>query len=152
MKRIELKLVKLAAATLLLSGCAQGGRVATGGVQYAAVAPQAVEILFQAPAWSARQIGILASQGAQLASDATTYAELQSQAAKLGADAVVIFSVGQKQYASFPGFATYNGNVFGQGFGNGLQFGAHANGFAVGPQSFVGLNLQGNSLEKSALK
>jgi hypothetical protein len=73
-----------------------------GGVQYAAVAPQAVEIL-QAPAWPARQIGIVTSQGAQLASDATTYAELQNQAAKLGADAVVIFSAGQKRYAYFPG-------------------------------------------------
>jgi hypothetical protein len=50
-----------------------------------------------------------------VASDATVYSELQSQAAKLGADAVLVVSTGMKQYASFPGIATYNanGNLYG---------------------------------------
>jgi uncharacterized protein YbjQ (UPF0145 family) len=50
-----------------------------------------------------------------VASDATVYSELQGQAAKLGADAVLVVSGGMKQYGSFPGIATYNanGNLYG---------------------------------------
>ena len=36
------------------------------------------------PHWKAQQVGIVTSQNAQLASAATVYKELQSQAAKLG--------------------------------------------------------------------
>ena len=135
----------------LLSSCAQGGRVAMGN-KYAAVAGETVQILFQLPLWPAEQIGIVSSQGAQLASDATVYHELQSQAAKLGADAVLIVSSGMRQYAAMPGFATYNafggGNLYGNpNFINGYaQY--HATGFAMGPQSFVGLNVQGVALKR----
>jgi hypothetical protein len=47
------------------------------GSKYTAVAPQTVQILFQAPSWPAEQIGVVTSQGAQLASDASVYQELQ---------------------------------------------------------------------------
>jgi hypothetical protein len=122
------------------------------GNKYAAVAGETVQILFQPPLWPAEQIGIVSSQGAQLASDATVYHELQSQAAKLGADAVLIVSSGMRQYAAMPGFATYNafggGNLYGNpNFFNGYaQY--HATGFAMGPQSFVGLNVQGVALKR----
>src|SRR5258708_8041232 len=78
----------------------------------------------------------------QVASDATVYSELQSQAAKLGADAVLVVSAGMKQYASFPGVATYNAN--GNLYGNGAFLGGHyqATGTAIVPQSYVGLNVQ----------
>jgi hypothetical protein len=69
----------------------------------------------ESPPWQYEQIGIVKSQGAQVASDATVYSELQSQAAKLGAEAVLVVSGGMKQYGSFPGIATYNanGNLYG---------------------------------------
>ena len=145
----------LMSVVVLLSGCAMGGRVATGA-KYVAVAPQGVEILFQAPNWPCQQIGIVTSQGAQLASDATTYSELQSQAAKLGADAVVIISSGMRAYASAPGFAISNASAFGNGyvnqFGGQFSFGAQANGFAMGPRTFVGLNLQGIALKRVSVQ
>jgi hypothetical protein len=124
------------------------------GTKYAAVAPQSVQLLFQSPSWPTTQIGIVTSQGAQLASDATTYAELQSQAAKLGADAVLIISSGMRQYAAMPGFATYN--AFGQGNLSGDYTGFNgsalyrASGFAMGPQRFIGLNVQGLALKRVA--
>ena len=137
---------------IFLSACAQGGRVATG-TKYAAVAPQTVQILFQVPSWPAEQMGIVTSQGAQLASDATVYKELQHQAAVLGADAVVIVSSGMRQYAAMPAFATYNafgqGNLFGNNYGYSGAAHFQANGFAMGPQSFVGLNVQGIALKRT---
>ena len=123
------------------------------GNKYAAVTSGSVQILFQASAWPAEQIGIVSSQGAQLASGATVYHELQSQAAKLGVDAVLIVSSGMRQYAAMPGFATYNafgaGNLYGNpNFINGnAQY--HATAFAMGPQSFVGLNVQGVALKRA---
>jgi hypothetical protein len=122
--------------------------------KYPAVSPQSVQLLFQPPSWPAEQIGIVTSQGAQIASDATVYQELQHQAAVLGADAVLIVSSGMRQYAAMPGFATYNafgqGNVFGNNFGivGASQF--QTTGFAMGPQRFVGLNVQGVALKRTA--
>jgi hypothetical protein len=149
---LYMKFPALILCAIVLSSCAQGGRVAIG-TKYAAVAPQSVQILFQAPSWPAEQIGIVTSQGAQLASDAAVYHELQHQASVLGADAVLIMSSGMRQYAAMPGFATYN--AFGQGnlYGNNYGFtgAAHyqATGFAMGPQSFVGLNVQGVALKRA---
>jgi len=166
MRKFILSLTALASLTMtstpaglalaaLLSSCAQGGRVAMGST-YAAVAPTTVQILFQSPSWPYNQIGIVSSQGAQVASDATVYKELQSQAAKLGADAVLVVSSGMKQYASFPGFATYNAFGSGNLYGNQNFFSGNAlyrvNGFAMGPQSFVGLNVQGVALRRIAQK
>jgi hypothetical protein len=45
--------------------------------RYAAVPQETVRILFQPPPWQYEQIGIVKSQGAQVASDATVYSELQ---------------------------------------------------------------------------
>ena len=116
--------------------------------RYAAVPRETVQILFQPPPWQYEQIGIVKSQGAQVASDATVYSELQSQAAKLGADAVLVVSGGMKQYGSFPGIATYNAN--GNLYGNNALVGGRyqAAGVAIGPQSYVGLNVQGIALKR----
>jgi hypothetical protein len=111
------------------------------GQQVRGCSPRNCPNPFSTPLWPAEQIGIVSSQGAQLASDATVYHELQSQAAKLGADAVLIVSSGMRQYAAMPGFATYNAfggsNLYGNlNFINGYaQY--HATGFAMGPQSAV---------------
>ena len=89
-----------------------------------------------------------------LASDATVYKELQSQAAKLGADAVLIVSSGMRQYAAMPGFGTYNAYGNGNLYGNNQFINGHAQyratGLAMGPQSFVGLNIQGLALKRVA--
>jgi hypothetical protein len=83
-----------------------------------------------------------------VASDATVYSELQGQAAKLGADAVLVVSGGMKQYGSFPGIATYNAN--GNLYGNNALVGGRyqAAGVAIAPHSYVGLNVQGIALKR----
>lgn len=152
-KKVLLTLTTALGLTMsaFLSSCAMGGRVAMGA-NYAAVAPQSVQILFQAPAWPANQIGIVSSLGAQVASDATVYKELQSQAARLGADAVLVISSEQKQG---PAIATYNAfgsaNLYGnENFvtGNATY---QATGFAVGPQS-IGLSVRGIALKRISAK
>jgi hypothetical protein len=99
---------------LALVACAQGGRVAMGN-RYAPVAVEKVQILFQPPPWQSEQIGIVTSLGAQVASDATVYEELQRQAAALGADAVLVTSSGMRQ---LPGGAFYNAYGSGSIYGN----------------------------------
>lgn len=105
-------------------------RQCTDGNRYAAVNPQSVEILFQAPSWRYEQIGIVTCLGAQAASDASVYRELQRQAAGLGADAVLVIS---SQPATQGGFAAYNALT---GYG-----------FASGP-SVIGLKLSGIALKR----
>ena len=100
------------------------------GNRYAAVNPQSVQILFQPPPWRYEQIGTVTCLGAQAASDASVYRELQRQAAGLGADAVLVIS---SQPATQGGFASYN------------AWGGY--GFAAGP-SVIGLKLSGIALKR----
>lgn len=132
---------------VFLAACTESGKVATAN-RYAAVPQEKVQILFQPPAWPYEQLGIVTSHGAQVASDATVYAELQSQAAKLGADAVLIVLPGTKQYAASPEIARYNAN--GGLYGNNALPGGRyqATGSAVGPQSYVGSSAQGIALKR----
>jgi hypothetical protein len=113
----------------LLFGCVQSGSVPMGN-RYTAVAPVTVQILFQPPSWRYEQIGIVTCLGAQAASDASVYRELQRQAAVLGADAVLVIS---SQPATQGGFASYNAW---SGYG-----------FAAGP-SVIGLKLSGIALKR----
>ena len=117
--RLSLAQVRIALIIIcfsLLFGCVQSGSVPMGN-RYAAVNPQSVQILFQC-------------LGAQAASDASVYRELQRQAAGLGADAVLVIS---SQPATQGGFASYNAWT---GYG-----------FAAGP-SVIGLKLSGIALKR----
>jgi hypothetical protein len=147
------KSIALTLCAIILGACAQGGRVAMGKT-YVPVRADTVQILFQAPAWQYEQIGIVSSQGAQVASDATVYKELQSQAAKLGADAVLIISSGMRQYAYMPGMSTYNAyggaNIYGNNQWVGGNARYQANAVSIGPHAFVGLNVQGIALKRVA--
>jgi len=127
MKRYSLGISLICSS--LLFGCVQSGNVPMGQ-RYAAVNPQSVEILFQAPSWRYEQIGIVTCLGAQAASDASVYRELQRQAAGLGADAVLVIS---SQPATQGEFAAYNAWT---GYG-----------FASGP-SVIGLKLSGIALKR----
>jgi hypothetical protein len=66
---------------------------------------------------------------------------------------VLIVSSGMRQYAAMPTFATYSafgqGNLFGNNYGFSGASHFQANGFAMGPQSFVGLNVQGVALKRT---
>jgi hypothetical protein len=79
------------------------------------------------------------AQGAQLATDATVYNEVRSQAAKMGADAVIIAGQERRQYAAFPGIATFNQR-------NSANYG-QASGFAMGPSSFSGTHITGIAIK-----
>jgi len=125
-----LRVFGLILCALGLAACAQGGRVAMGN-KYAPVAVENVQILFQPPPWPYEQIGIVTSLGAQVASDATVYRELQNQATQLGADAVLIISAGDKPLPGGGYFAAY---------------GRSASGFAMSGGS--GFRLQGIALKR----
>jgi hypothetical protein len=130
--RLSLAQVRIALIIIcfsLLFGCVQSGSVPMGN-RYAAVNPQSVQILFQPPPWRYEQIGIVTCLGAQAASDASVYRELQRQAAGLAADAVLVIS---SQPAIQGGFATYDAWT---GYG-----------FAAGP-SVIGLKLSGIALKR----
>jgi hypothetical protein len=92
------------------------------GNKYAPVAVENVQILFQPPPWPYEQIGIVTSLGAQVASDATVYRELQNQAAQLGADAVLIISAGDKPLPGGGYFAPYGRSASGFAMSGGSGF------------------------------
>ena len=63
------------------------------------------QILFHPPDRPYEEIGMATAQGAQAATDdATIYSEVRSQAAKLGADAVIILGQEQRGYFNALGF------------------------------------------------
>src|SRR5262249_9488945 len=90
-------------AAISLIGCAQGSRVTTSTRKYPRVPVDHVQILFHPPDRPYEEIGMATAQGAQAATDATVYNEVRSQAAKLGADAVIIQGQERRAYANLPG-------------------------------------------------
>jgi len=81
------------------------------------------QILFHPPDRPYEEIGMATAQGAQAATDATVYNEVRSQAAELGADAVII--LGQERRGSFNALGFVNlqqntqarGSVYDNAFG-----------------------------------
>jgi len=100
---------------IFLTGCATGSRVVTGPNRYPRVPTEDVQILFTPPSQPFFEIGIATAQGAQLATDATVFEEVRSQAAKLGADAVIIAGQDRRAYATLPGFVNVSQNTTSQG-------------------------------------
>lgn len=136
----------------LFSGCAQGSRVTTGGQKYARVPKESVQVLFARPNRPYIEIGMAMAQGAQLATDATAIEEVRSQAAKLGADAVIISGMERRTYFNAPGYVNtqQQTNVYGQVNPYG-QFNAQANsqttGVFSGPQEIAGTHVTGIAIK-----
>lgn len=145
------KIVSLLIA-VLLTGCAQGSRVTTGPAKYPRVAKESVQVLFSPPSRSYVEIGMAMAQGAQLATDATAIEEVRSQAAKLGADAVIIAGMQRRAYASMPGMVNIqsNSSVYGNVNPYG-GFNAHGNtqttGIVSGPRTFTGTHVTGVAIK-----
>lgn len=91
---------------LMLAGCATGSALVTG-TQRPATSPESVKILLDPPA-QYETIGIVSAEAYDTGSDQTTQdnavAEIKSQAAKVGANAVILIDIGDRTVAS----ASYN--------------------------------------------
>lgn len=61
-----------------------------GGTQPAPLEPSSVVILEKAPTWPYRVVGYVQAQGSTLEKEVDVYRNLQSQAAKIGAPAVIV--------------------------------------------------------------
>ena len=70
------------------------------------------------------------AQGAEAATDATVYNEVRSQAAKVGADAVIILGQERRGYFNAPGFVNLQQNTQARGSMYGNSFGGTYSGNA----------------------
>lgn len=75
---------------LVLQGCVTGEATRTSSRSYASTNPSSVQILFETPSRKYEVIGHVSSEGARLSSRDANFRMLQTQAAKLGADAVLV--------------------------------------------------------------
>ena len=98
MKRSPLLLV-LALLSIALAGCVTGTAVQTGDHTYQPVADwHAIKIVFEKPTRPYDVIGPVSSLGAPAAEERAVYDMLRQQAAKLGADAVLVSSTAATAY------------------------------------------------------
>lgn len=141
---------------IFISGCTFGNKTRIGDTIYPAVQKEHVEVLFQPPTRPYKEIGMVSALGAQLASDTQVYSKLQSAAAELGADAVIIKSQGLKTYLSMPGHvdtfgnANTDANVQYNGFGNysGQANTQYYQSTTVSPaRDYKGLNVNGIAIK-----
>jgi hypothetical protein len=82
----------LALTVAILAGCATGEATKTTSKNYTATDPSSVEILFEKPARAYTTIGFVSGTGAKLASQDAVFAAMREEAAKIGADAVLMRS------------------------------------------------------------
>jgi hypothetical protein len=133
-------------------GCAQGSRIVSGTKKYPRVPKEHVQVLFSPPNRRYEEIGMAMAQGAQLATDATAIEEVRSQAAKLGADAVIISGMDRRAYAHVPGFVNVQtqSNAYGNVNPYG-QFNAYGNtqttGIVTGPRTLTGTHVTGVAIK-----
>ena len=144
--------LSLFAIIFIVTGCAQGSRVATGGgPAYPRVPKESVQILFERPNRPYIEIGMAMAQGAQLATDATAMEEVRSQAAKLGADAVIVSGMERRAYAMMPGIVNLDTRTQAAGTLSGNQFSGYGNtqttGFFSGPRTFTGTHVTGVAIK-----
>jgi hypothetical protein len=81
--------------TLLITGCSSalnvwGTTVPMGEKKYAPVPTEHVMILFEAPKQEYDQIGLVSALGGMFASDGDMFKKMQREAARLGADAIIV--------------------------------------------------------------
>jgi hypothetical protein len=115
MKTSKIKLSLTTMAVLLLAGCTYGSKVALNGESYAPVPVEHVAVLMQPPDRAYKVIGMVTSKGAHLASDEAVYNKLKTEAADLGADAIIVQSEGQEPRWYVPPTADTSGSAISSG-------------------------------------
>lgn len=108
MKVFELKLLLFFAITILLAGCATGSSIVVGEVREA-IDPSQVKLFLEKPE-AYETIGIVkaSSDAGWTEQDSVDYAieELKNQAAKLGANGVLIETTGENNSSVIGGYGT----------------------------------------------
>jgi hypothetical protein len=87
-----------------LGACVTGEAIKTGS-SYAPTTPDQVAVLFEKPTRPYEIIGQVTAEGARASSNQANITMLKTQAAKLGADAVIIQGAGVSQVQNW---GTYN--------------------------------------------
>lgn len=82
---------------LTLQGCVTGEATKTSSSSYAATNSSSVQLLFEKPSRRYEVIGHVSSEGANLSSKDANFRMLKTQAAKLGADAVLVQGAGVQE-------------------------------------------------------
>lgn len=77
-----------------LQACVTGEATKTSSRNYTSTSPSSVQLLFEKPSRKYEVIGHVSSQGARASSRDANFRMLQTQAAKLGADAVLVQGTG----------------------------------------------------------
>lgn len=78
------------AVCIILQACVTGEATRTSSSTYAATSPTHVQLLFEKPSRKYEVIGHVSSEGARASSKDANFRMLQTQAAKLGADAILV--------------------------------------------------------------
>lgn len=76
--------------TLALQACVTGEATKTSSRNYASSSPSSVQLLFEKPSRKYEVIGHVTSEGTRASTRDANFRMLQTQAAKLGADAVLV--------------------------------------------------------------
>jgi len=76
----------------ILTGCATGEATRTSSTHYAETDPKSVQILFEKPSKKYEVIGFVSGEGAKLASQEAVFNAMREEAAKIGADAILMRS------------------------------------------------------------
>lgn len=82
---------------LTLQACVTGEATRTSSRNYVATSPNSVQLLFEKPSRKYEIIGHVSSEGIKLSSRNDNFRMLQTQAARLGADAVLVQGVGVEE-------------------------------------------------------
>lgn len=75
---------------LVLQACVTGEATRTSSRNYAATSPSSVQLLFEKPSRKYEVVGHVSSKGIKFSSQDDNFRMLQTQAARLGADAVLV--------------------------------------------------------------
>jgi hypothetical protein len=98
---------------LLLAGCASGSALVTGETRDP-IDPSLVTIYRTAPTGKFEHIGIVKSEAVEMLSEQEAVDravnELKKQAAKIGANGVILLGVGERQ-DSYAGYTPYSGGA-----------------------------------------
>jgi hypothetical protein len=103
MTRIKVSL-SIILLPFVVTSCVTGEAIKTGST-YPATTPDLVKVLFEKPTRSYEILGQVTSAGAKLSSNEANITMLRTQAAKLGADAVIVQGIGVQQVQNW---GTYN--------------------------------------------
>jgi hypothetical protein len=90
---------------LALLGCVAGSVTHTGQATYPAVPVSQVEVLGERPTRSFQTIGIVTAKTGSFGSPSSAIAKMRADAAKLGADALLVSNIDQAFYTNTTGTA-----------------------------------------------